>query len=391
MTAALPNIKMADFNVQEMVGEGSFSAVFKVTSRSHNTTKLSGTFALKCPKTSDLSSSLREQEHETESAIDDLLSEASILARLDHKNVIKAMGVSTLPAMLLLELLECTLEDRINYWREERKASRRHRRNAIVPSCWTRQGMNRSLKDFRNRTEGVVRGIASGLEYLHSQNIILRDLKPQNIGFDSRGEVKIFDFGFACEVNDMEERQNLAGSIRYMPPETLQVAAMEEEGQQGGRDANNHLTEEGLPCTFATDVYSFGIVLWEIATLEKPFSALMLKNRKLSPDVIIFKHVLQKGYRPKTRKILNTQYRSLVRECWDYRPIARPSFSSICQTWLPQIYPSEELFSSTISKKKSRSSHRCKNRYDQGISLSTQSMSSSVDDASQNSTNSSPA
>jgi serine/threonine protein kinase len=254
MPIDLPNIKFSDFIVEEKIGEGGFSDVFKVSFRPQ--TKQSGVFALKCSKISDLATSPEAQEEEKESAIDDLMFEASILARLDHKNIIKAMGVSKLPAMLLLELLECTLEDHLNYWREDRLTLRRNRRNSI-PCCWTQQGATSNLAEFRNQTESIVKGIANGLEYLHSKNIILRDLKPKNIGFHSRGEVKLFDFGFACEVKDLEECQNLAGtSLRYMPPEMLKVVAAQEKGSSDAQ------------CGFAMDVYSFGVVLWEIATGE---------------------------------------------------------------------------------------------------------------------------
>ena len=53
---------------------------------------------------------------------------------------------------------------------------------------------------MRNRVEGPALGIARGMAYLHSRGIALRDLKPDNIGFDESDTVKLFDFGMARKV-----------------------------------------------------------------------------------------------------------------------------------------------------------------------------------------------
>ncbi len=99
--------------------------------------------------------------------------------------------------------------------------------------------------------------IAAGLKYLHSHNIIFRDLKPANIGFDVRGDVKIFDFGLArimpddgCPYTDRFLMSG-AGSPRYMSPECLTL---------------------GESYNMKADIYSFAIILWEMLSASRPYA-----------------------------------------------------------------------------------------------------------------------
>jgi serine/threonine protein kinase len=103
------------------------------------------------------------------------------------------------------------------------------------------------------------------MAYLHHKMIVFRDLKPANVGFDSRGVLKLFDFGFArCTaapdsssmciytLYDGEESRLLydkCGIPRYMAPEV---------GLEMGH-------------SFPADVHSFGILLWQICAHKKPF------------------------------------------------------------------------------------------------------------------------
>ncbi len=157
---------------------------------------------------------------------------------------------------------------------------------------------------------GVIQDIAHAMKYLHSQDIILRDLKPNNIGFNANGTVKLFDFGLAIKLtNDPEKKIGVdqyileegAGTLRYMCPE---VAC-------GGI--------YGKPC----DVYSFALVAWEILTLEKPYAP-------MTPQILI-EQVYRQHQRPKVKKKWPAELQNLLHRAWYHNPRYRPQFSEICE------------------------------------------------------------
>ena len=73
-----------------------------------------------------------------------------------------------------------------------------------------------------DRLQEVALGVANAMSHLHSQplQIAFRDLKPQNIGFDSRGVVKLFDLGMARPIQETKA-VGVAGTYRYLSPEAL--------------------------------------------------------------------------------------------------------------------------------------------------------------------------
>jgi eukaryotic-like serine/threonine-protein kinase len=95
--------------------------------------------------------------------------------------------------------------------------------------------------------------VADGLAFAHARGLVHRDVKPQNVLLSREGEVKVTDFGIARSL-DVEHGVTQTGTVlgtgEYLAPE-----------QASGR-----------PVSAATDVYSLGVVLWELLTGDVPFS-----------------------------------------------------------------------------------------------------------------------
>ena len=183
----------------------------------------------------------------------DMATETYFLSALNHPNILKMRAVGqgdmfSPSYFLVLDRLYDTLSDRIeNTWHPQLE----HLENDIF--VWSRTYKLKCLWDERM---GVMRDLAGALSYLHERHIIYRDIKPENVGFDRQGTVKLFDFGLAKECHEEEANANgtykltpNTGSIRYMAPEN------------GNK----------WPYNFLADSYSFGILLWEICSLERPF------------------------------------------------------------------------------------------------------------------------
>jgi len=151
--------------------------------------------------------------------------------------------------------------------------------------------------------------IAAALKYLHGKNIIYRDLKPQNFGFDVRGNIKLFDFGLAKELNSCQREQDGTyhltggtGSLRYMAPEVVQHGTY----------------------NLSADVYSFCIMLWEILTLETPFEGF---SQEKHANLVVYGTL-----RPKIDKTLPEAIESLLEDGWSSNLFDRPSFDTIFKT-----------------------------------------------------------
>jgi hypothetical protein len=117
-----------------------------------------------------------------------------------------------------------------------------------------------SLRSVLNRFGGIptrkaidlVGQICSGLKEAHAQGIVHRDLKPENVMIDAQGNVKIMDFGIARSMEAMTRLTgSMVGTPAYMAPE-----------QVGGK-----------PVDYRTDVYSLGLIMYEVFTGTQAFQA----------------------------------------------------------------------------------------------------------------------
>jgi len=239
----------------KLLGSGGFSNVFQAY---HPHT--GRVFAVK-----QLKESVRSSKKLLPICAGDLAVETAVLANLNHENIITIHGIrgdgdiidllKNGTFFLCLDPLHETLDDKLVRWRSEGKKSYRGQRLIRNSSR-----MMKNNTEIIERLEDIAMGIVKGMEHLHTNNIIYRDLKPGNIGFDEKTQqVKIFDFGLARVIlfdqtektnsNNKEGQPRLMtrkiGTPRYMAPEI-------------SRGESNY--------GFAVDVYSFSILLWQLVT-----------------------------------------------------------------------------------------------------------------------------
>jgi mitogen-activated protein kinase kinase kinase 13 len=141
--------------------------------------------------------------------------------------------------------------------------------------------------------------IASGMQYLHSHKIIHRDLKSPNVLLSYADTLKISDFGISRQWSEGSTKMSFAGTVSWMAPEVIRVE----------------------PCSEKVDVWSFGVVLWELLTCEIPYrgvdsSAIMwgVGNNSLQLPI------------PST---LPDGFKLLLKQCWSPKPRNRPSFRHV--------------------------------------------------------------
>ncbi|QKY68991.1 Stk1 family PASTA domain-containing Ser/Thr kinase [Lentibacillus sp. CBA3610] len=110
----------------------------------------------------------------------------------------------------------------------------------------------------------IMKQIASAIAHAHANDIIHRDIKPQNIMIDTYGQVKVTDFGIAVALSAtaLTQTNSILGSVHYLSPEQAR----------------------GGTATKKSDIYSLGIVLFELLTGRLPFSG-------QSPVSIALKHL----------------------------------------------------------------------------------------------------
>jgi len=169
------------------------------------------------------------------------------------------------------------------------------------------------LFDYIHRSKGkfsdyeqihIAYEIAVALKYLHSRNIIHCDLKSSNILIDDNWKIKIGDFGLSRFINKKNPSENSGriGTPHWMAPEILKGGNYEE----------------------SADVYSYGMILWEILSLEIPYFG--IDPRKLMNIVAEERKIME------VPKKGNSHIIKLTRQCLNYDPQKRPILKEIVDT-----------------------------------------------------------
>eukprot|EP00111_Clytia_hemisphaerica_P014486 TCONS_00042650-protein len=146
------------------------------------------------------------------------------LRNLDHENIVKFRGVCSKGPSYCLIMEFCAFGQLYDALRNDKEVS------PSLLIMWARQ-------------------IAEGMSYLHSNRIIHRDLKSPNILISNKNNLKISDFGTWKQMSEKSAKMTFAGTVAWMAPEVIR----------------------NDPCSEKVDIWSYGILIWELLTNEIPY------------------------------------------------------------------------------------------------------------------------
>ncbi|KAL6531916.1 Serine/threonine-protein kinase sty46 [Orobanche minor] len=238
------------------LASGSYGDLYKGTYCSQEV-------AIKILKTERLNTELQKE----------FAQEVFIMRKIRHKNVVQFIGACTKPP------------------------------NLCIVTEYMSGG---SLYDYLHKQKGIFMfpkllkvaiDVSKGMNYLHQTNIIHRDLKAANLLMDENEVVKVADFGVARVKANTGVMTAETGTYRWMAPEVI-------EHKQYDHKA---------------DVFSFGVLLWELLTGKLPYEYLTPLQAAIG--------VVQQGLRPTIPKHTHPKLTELLERCWQKDPALRPDFS----------------------------------------------------------------
>lgn len=236
----------------------------------------------------------------------DLAVEAKYLSVVWHPNIIKMRGMASGPMIdnyffIILDRLVDTLDKRMNRWAKDFKTFN----NGLMCGLFKNQ---KGLDGLILESMTVAYDLAAAFFYLHENRLVYRDVKPENVGFDFRGDVKVFDFGLCKDLRPQLKARDggygyrltgRAGSLPYMAPEVAKMRTYDTK----------------------CDCFSFAIMLWEMLACKPAFedyTSLQFMDKVVTDQE---RMDISKSWPPLTRL--------MIPEAWDDDPRKRPDMKRI--------------------------------------------------------------
>ncbi|GFR45868.1 hypothetical protein Agub_g7320 [Astrephomene gubernaculifera] len=250
-------IDITQLHIEAKIASGAFSNLYK------------GTY---CGQ--EVAVKILKDVQDDSSQYQEFLQEVAIMRKVRHKNVVQFIGACTRKPNLCIVFEYMSGGSVYDYIRREGQLK-----------------LSAILK--------LAADVARGMDYLHQRKIIHRDLKAANLLMDDNAIVKIADFGVARVIESTGHMTAETGTYRWMAPEVIEHKPYDEKA----------------------DVFSFGIVLWELLTCKVPYSDMTPLQAAVG--------VVQKGLRPGIPPNCPSPLAELMEACWGGNPAARPSFRDL--------------------------------------------------------------
>ncbi|XP_040217893.1 fibroblast growth factor receptor 2 isoform X3 [Rana temporaria] len=232
----------------------------------------------------------------TEKDLSDLVSEMEMMKMIGkHKNIINLLGACTQGGTLYVIVEYAAKGNLREYLRARRPVEMDYSYDINrVP------GEQMTFKDLISCTYQLARG----MEYLASQKCIHRDLAARNVLVTENNVMKIADFGLARDVNNIDYYKKTTNGrlpVKWMAPEALFDRVY----------------------THQSDVWSFGVLMWEIFTLGgSPYPGIPVEE--------LFK-LLKEGHRMDKPANCTNELYMMMRDCWQANPSNRPTFKQLVE------------------------------------------------------------
>uniref|UniRef100_A0A8C1HSM7 Mast/stem cell growth factor receptor Kit n=2 Tax=Cyprinus carpio TaxID=7962 RepID=A0A8C1HSM7_CYPCA len=299
------------------LGSGAFGKVVEATAYGMSKADTVMTVAVKM---------LKPSAHATEKEA--LMSELKVLSYLgNHINIVNLLGACTIGGPTLVITEYCCFGDLLNFLRRRRESfyyttlgedsyyrnvmlqpeANRNGYMTMKPSILHEDGMTLDTEDLLSFSYQV----AKGMDFLASKNCIHRDLAARNILLTQGRVAKICDFGLARDIttdSNYVVKGNARLPVKWMSPESIFECVY----------------------TFESDVWSYGILLWEIFSLgSSPYPGMPVDSK--------FYKMIKEGYRMESPEFAPSEMFEIMHSCWDADPFKRPSFSKIVEKIEQQI------------------------------------------------------
>ncbi|CAH3162251.1 unnamed protein product [Pocillopora meandrina] len=268
-------IPRTNVTLQEKLGEGAFGEVYK------GVVRMGGQVRACAIKT--VKENARERERK------DLINELQIMVTVgDHPNVVSLIGACTKSGSILVIVRLAPNGCLLNQLK--------NRENPYEDDTERQVGFTRVDK------VRIARDVACGMSHLASKKCVHRDLAARNVLLGDRNVAMVSDFGMSRDVYESGEYETLCRGmlpVRWMALESL----------------------EDFVYNTKTDVWSFGVLLWEIESRGKmPYTGLIAR------EIVEF---LRKGKKLSKPEGCPNEIYDLMRSCWNLDPAERPSFAHL--------------------------------------------------------------